>query len=616
MKSLKSDINLILKGLSEIKTIRGGLIALTVIKSIFTALSPFVNIYMSAAIISSLAQKQPFAKAVYLAVITVSLNLLVALITSALNHIMNIRQEEFDARYDMKLNQKSMSLDYIAVEDPKTHQLLEKINTFRSMTGGGLRRLLVSFQELITNLFTVIFSVTLTASLFTSFSSDGEGIAGFISSPWFSLILIAAIFLNIIISMYSNVTVTDKMYAIMNDFIPFNRIFGYYLSEYISSYHAGKDIRIYNQKELIKSESMALLDDAYGVIDKISRNQIKYSAMITVSTVTLSALTYLFVGLKALAGFFAVGAIVQYIGSISQFTTGFTGFVTEFAVLRSNNEALRIYFAFMELPNEMQMGSRQIHKKDMNEYEIEFRNVSFRYPGSETYALKNLNLKFHIGKRMAIVGMNGSGKTTMVKLLCRLYDPTEGEITLNGTDIKEYDYKEYMELFSVVFQDFTLFPFSLGQNVSADMEYNGQEASDCLEKAGFSERIKRMPRGLDTALYKDFEEDGIEISGGEAQKIALARALYKDAPIFILDEPTAALDPIAEYEIYSRFNEIVGDKTTIYISHRLSSCRFCDEIAVIHNGSLIQRGSHEELVADRDGKYYEMWNAQAQYYSE
>ena len=213
-----------------------------------------------------------------------------------------------------------------------------------------------------------------------------------------------------------------------------------------------------------------------------------------------------------------------------------------------------------------------------------------------------------------MVGMNGSGKTTMIKLLCRLYDPTEGEITLNGINIKKYDYIEYLDLFAVVFQDFKLFALPLGQNVAAAQQVDQEKAELCLKKAGFGRRLQELPQGLDTCLYKDFDKDGVEISGGEAQKIALARALYKDAPIIVLDEPTAALDPIAESEVYAKFNEIVKAKTAVYISHRLSSCRFCDDIAVFHEGRLVQRGNHEQLLAEKGGKYEELWNAQAQYY--
>lgn len=223
-------------------------------------------------------------------------------------------------------------------------------------------------------------------------------------------------------------------------------------------------------------------------------------------------------------------------------------------------------------------------------------------------------MTFRAGQRLAVVGTNGSGKTTFIKLLCRLYDPTEGVILLNGTDIRKYDHQAYMKLFSVVFQDFRLLSFGLGQNVAGSMNVDMHSAEQCLRDAGFGTRLDKLPQGLSTTLYKDFDAQGIDISGGEAQKIALARALYKDAPFVILDEPTAALDPVAEFEVYDSMNQMTREKSTLFISHRLSSCRFCDDIAVFHEGKLIQRGSHDVLVRDRSGMYYRLWQAQAQYY--
>ena len=316
-----------------------------------------------------------------------------------------------------------------------------------------------------------------------------------------------------------------------------------------------------------------------------------------------------------------MGAVVKYAGIIYRFSKSLADLFTaleEYSV--SGNRQLST-LEYLNIEDVLARGKLPVEKRAFceggdNEYEIRFRDVSFRYPGSEEYALRHVNIRFHVGERLAVVGPNGSGKTTLIKLLCRLYDPDEGEILLNGINIKKYDYKEYMGIFSVVFQDFKLFSFCLGQNVAAGVDYDREKAGSCLEKAGFAVSTDKLPSGLDTYLYKDYEGDGVEISGGEAQKIALARALYKDAPFIILDEPTAALDPVAEYEIYSKFNEIVEDKTAIYISHRLSSCRFCDEIAVFDHGEIIQRGSHEQLVSDVNGKYYELWHAQAQYYVE
>lgn len=213
---------------------------------------------------------------------------------------------------------------------------------------------------------------------------------------------------------------------------------------------------------------------------------------------------------------------------------------------------------------------------------------------------------------MALVGKNGCGKSTLVKLLCRLYDPTEGVITLNGIDIRKYKYEDYIALFSVVFQDSQLFSFSVAENVAASLDYDADRVEDCVRRAGLSERLDRMEQGIETCLYKDFDEKGVEISGGEAQKLMLARAIYKGAPFIVLDEPTAALDPISEHEIYTKFNEIVGTRTAIYISHRLSSCRFCDEITVMEEGRIVERGSHKALL-ETGSVYPALWNAQAEY---
>ena len=318
--------------------------------------------------------------------------------------------------------------------------------------------------------------------------------------------------------------------------------------------------------------------------------------------------------LKALGGAFGVGRIVQYVSAVIALSDGLSMLIKTIGDLRNNTSFLRTVFEFLDIPNKMDQGDMAVSPNCGKVHEIEFRNVSFKYPGQENYALRNVSMTLHARQRLAVVGMNGSGKTTFIKLLCRLYDPTEGEILLDGIDIRRYSYQEYMNLFSVVFQDFKLLSFELGQNVAGSMNVDLDKADRCLRNAGFGNCLDKLYAGLSTIIYKDFDEKGVNISGGEAQKIALARALYKDAPFIILDEPTAALDPIAEFEVYNRMNKMIGNKAAVYISHRLSSCRFCHDIAVFHEGMLIQRGSHDELVADKSGKYYELWNAQAQYY--
>ena len=325
---------------------------------------------------------------------------------------------------------------------------------------------------------------------------------------------------------------------------------------------------------------------------------------------------YIFTCLKAMGGAFGVGSITQYVGAVTALSQNLSSLFENWGVLKTNADFLKPAYQFLDLPNRMYQGSLTTEKRADRKYEVEFRDVSFRYPGAETWALRHVNVRFRVGERMAVVGENGSGKTTFIKLLCRLYDPQEGEILLNGIDIRKYNYREYMNIFSVVFQDFQLLSQPLGQNVAGAAEYDRERVEKALIDAGFGERLERLPKGLDTQLYKDFSDEGVEVSGGEAQKIAIARALYKNAPFIILDEPTAALDPIAEAEIYAQFNQIAGDKTAIYISHRLSSCRFCDEIMVFDRGQIVQKGSHDALISDEQGKYATLWHAQAQYYTE
>lgn len=314
------------------------------------------------------------------------------------------------------------------------------------------------------------------------------------------------------------------------------------------------------------------------------------------------------------AGLISVGGVVTYASSILLFTGSMGRMVHLMSRLKGNAVLTADYVEYMGLPQRKHEGTIPVEKRRDDRFTVEFDHVSFRYPGSETYVIKDLCLKFEIGERMAIVGRNGSGKTTFIKLLCRLYDVTEGCVRVNGIDIRKYDYAEYSNLFAVVFQDFQVFDFSLGENVAAGAEVEETRAADALERAGMGERFHALPGGLRTCIGKEFEESGVTFSGGEKQKIAIARAIYKNAPFVIMDEPTAALDPESECEVYAGFDRMVGRKTAIYISHRLASCRFCQDILVFDEGRVVQRGRHEDLER-QEGLYRELWEAQAQYYA-
>lgn len=606
----KEDLRIISMSLKEIHKLQKWVIPVAILNAIVKAISPFVNIYMSARIIDELIYFKDINKLILLVCITIGLNLFFHILSNGLEHLLRILRIIMGNNQEMQLNEKIINMDYEHIENAEVHSLRTKIQEAEMQNGGGIHALVYYLGDFVKGLVAVFVSLFFILDMFKP--TDNLGILNsYILNVGFLIFLMIGTMLN----MKFKENADRRYFESFNKLIDLNRATFYYF-EHILNYETGKEIRLYNQKNLILNSFGNIVNKYSKLVDDILNNSMKYGVVNGFLSSLLSCLVYVFVGIKALLGAVSVGNVMKYAGSISRFMNSSSDLLIGIVGLKTNNQYLKLYLDFLNIEDKMHKGTLPVEKRDDNEYEIEFRNVSFKYPGTDKYVLKNISLKLKIGEKLAIVGMNGSGKTTFIKLLCRLYDPDEGEILLNGINIKKYNYDEYIKLFSVVFQDFKLFSFSLGQNVAASVDFDEREVEDILEKAGFGERLSTMPLGVHTPLYKDFDENGVEISGGEAQKIALARAIYRNAPIIILDEPTAALDPIAEFEVYSKFNEIVGDKTTFYISHRLSSCRFCDEIVVFHEGRIIQRGTHEELIKDVNGKYYELWNAQAQYYKE
>ncbi len=515
--------------------------------------------------------------------------------------------------------EKLLSMDFRDVDDPKTQALLTQIKQNRNWGGWGLNKLYILFAELTGAVFGVVGAAALSVSLFTLPVPQGSPLA------WLNHPLCLAgmgLLLVVLVVLSSALANKGNSYWANYDGTAGNRSFHFFYFIAMFERHRGADIRTYAQDGYIEASASARDmrgETSFGPDSSIGRaGRGPMGACFAGARGVSQAFTgviYLFAGLKALGGAFGVGSITQYVGALAGLAQGFAKLLEMVGELRANAEFLRPTYEFLDIPNKMYQGSLTTEKRSDRDYEIEFRDVSFQYPGTDAWALRHVSMKFRVGGRLAVVGENGSGKTTFIKLLCRLYDPTEGEILLNGIDIRKYRYDDYLALFSVVFQDFRLLAQPLGANVAAAESYDRERAERCLEKAGFGARLAELPKGLDTCLYRDFEDDGVEISGGEAQKIALARVLYQDAPFIVLDEPTAALDPEAEAEVYTKFNDIVEDKTAIYISHRLSSCRFCDEIAVFDRGRVVQQGTHDALV-EEPGKYQALWEAQAQYYQE
>ncbi len=593
-----------------------GRFAVSLLSSIVTALTPYATIWFSAQLVSELAGARNPARLVSdvirILVVTGGLMLLNSLLTRWK------AAEENDSLYwhwNRLLMSKLLDMDFVDADSQHVHDLYSLILQNTSI-GRGIYPALDLFDALPSALFRILGGVGLTVTLFTSAGADGH--LAFLNSPFAAGIVLVLMLGAALLSSFLDDLGEQGFAKHAADNRLGNRVFGM-VGYYSNDQKRAPDMRIYRQQENILDKLLPRFDifGPKSAFARLSRG--RSGILIALSKCVAAVLTgfvYLFVCLKAYAGAFGLGAVTQYVGATTNLFTGIADMLGKLAELRANAVFLEPFFEILDTPNNMYQGSLTTEKRSDRQYDIEFRDVSFKYPGCESYALRHVNIRFRVGSRLAVVGMNGSGKTTFIKLLCRLYDPTEGQILLNGIDIRKYRYDDYISIFSVVFQDFQLLALPLGQNVASSVRYDARRVRDCLEKSGFSERLSRLPDGLDTSLYKKLDKDGVEVSGGEAQKIAIARTLYKDAPFLILDEPTAALDPIAEAEIYSKFDEIAGDKTAIYISHRLSSCKFCDEIAVFDGGQVVQQGTHETLAADVSGKYHELWTAQAQYYTE
>lgn len=574
----------------------------------FITLQPFAALFFSARILDALASGAERSVVVGWIIGAVACNYGIYLVERLTASISRLEGVTLYWQLYQEMSRVMMRADYGELEKPDIGHAKERIERATNMFWYGPWEAPGVFMRLIEGVTITVSSLVLAYPVLLPVK--GERV------PWGMLGMILLIGVSIWYSLSSE----GRLYKMKEESLePLAKVYRQedFFIEYAGEDRAAKDIRLFDQKKLI-----------YGLLERVREQvcvlttvrrykQAKSFGIRGALAQAVGCLAYLVVGARALAGIFGIGSVVQYVGAIMKLSEGIRVLIYAMQHIVMQGPHCQEYLDFI---GEGEDRRRYCHGQDgqrgvqpQEDDTITFEDVSFRYPGTEEWVIKDLNITLKKGEHFAVVGMNGSGKTTFIKLLCRLYEPEKGRILLNGTDIRELRYEEYQRLFAVVFQDFKIFALPLGENVAASRHYDAARAWDCLAQAGAAGFAGGLEKGLEQPLYT-VEPDGVNISGGEAQKIAIARALYKNAPFVILDEPTAALDPIAEAEIYTGFQEMVRHRGAVYISHRLSSCRFCDKIAVFHEGRLVQEGTHDELLQEEEGKYHELWTAQAQYY--
>lgn len=481
---------------------------------------------------------------------------------------------------------KVMELNYDDLENPNIMNMFEK-----SKTGFDLYGFFDKLMSVATNILSLSGYVII-----------------LLTYNWIVLLIVLVV---VTINLFCNKGRNKFYYEMNEEAAPINRKFSY-LANLMLGFDYAKEIKVNDLSEYVLKKYDSNINIFEKLLTKIYRVLLKYNVIASIASLLQTFTIYAIVSFSALNGSITIGEFSMYTSAISAASSSMVSIVAALVDIGQNMKYatdMRLFFE-LERRTDNKNTAVTINNQDI---EIAFENVSFKYPGTEKWILKNANFRVKKGEKISLVGKNGAGKTTIIKLLLRLYEPCEGTITLNNIDIKEYNYVEYLNLFAPVLQDYKIFAFTLQDNIILDREYDEIKLQKSIYESGLESKVSKLPHGLNTSIYKLFDENGVEFSGGENQKLAIARAIYKDSPIVLLDEPTANLDPIAEADIYEMMFNMLGDKTCFFVSHRLASSRFCNRIFVVDDGGIIADGTHKQLL-DSCELYREMYHKQSQFY--
>ena len=568
---------------------------------------PYFSLFFSARILNLLLAKS-YRACLYTVVVFLLTQYGLGLFEKICRQYLDGQKELCLARTEQKVTAKALELEFEKFEKTETMDAIRRTNV-SSMGSGNVGDQLIVIHTLITSLLSVLYALFFLLRLFLLSDSSRNN---FFTSSVSMLALLLLCGVQLALSSRINRRSTQKKIELNQGNDHSNSVANYLVNVMLEERRAD-DIRIGHLDHFLDVQFGKAMEHFLPMYLDFAR----FSAITDGKNALLSLLSnfaaYLVIGARALYGVLPIGDVLLYAGSVTRAMSDLQTFLATGSEFDYINSYLSTYEDFIAQPSMAYDGTLPIEKRDDGQYEFAFHDVSFSYPGTNIPVLEHVTLSFAVGEKTALVGRNGAGKTTLIKLLCRLYEPTSGYITLNGIDIRKYSYKEYTQAFSVVFQDFHLFSLPLDENIAAGTEIDEAALQSSLAKVGLTGRVQQLPQGVRTRLYNN-NGSGVDLSGGEAQRTAIARALYKDAPFVILDEPTAALDPIAEAEIYEQFSQMTAGKTAVYISHRMSSCKFCDRIIVLDHGRIAEDGTHDTLLANH-GIYANLYETQAQYYT-
>ena len=568
---------------------------------------PYLSLFFSARILNLLLAKS-YRACLYTVVVFLLTQYGLGLFEKICRQYLDGQKELCLARTEQKITAKALELEFEKFEKTETMDAIRRTNV-SSMGSGNVGDQLIVIHTLITSLLSVLYALFFLLRLFLLSDSSRNN---FFTSSFSMLALLLLCGVQLALSSRINRRSTQKKIELNQGNDHSNSVANYLVNVMLEERRAD-DIRIGHLDHFLDVQFGKAMEHFLPMYLDFAR----FSAITDGKNALLSLLSnfaaYLVIGARALYGVLPIGDVLLYAGSVTRAMSDLQTFLATGSEFDYINSYLSTYEDFIAQPSMAYDGTLPIEKRDDGQYEFAFHDVSFSYPGTNIPVLEHVTLSFAVGEKTALVGRNGAGKTTLIKLLCRLYEPTSGYITLNGIDIRKYSYKEYTQAFSVVFQDFHLFSLPLDENIAAGTEIDEAALQSSLAKVGLTGRVQQLPQGVRTRLYNN-NGSGVDLSGGETQRTAIARALYKDAPFVILDEPTAALDPIAEAEIYEQFSQMTAGKTAVYISHRMSSCKFCDRIIVLDHGRIAEDGTHDTLLANH-GIYANLYETQAQYYT-